>query len=113
MSATKGMRQWRGSVEFGAATCRPLSGRGGLGPMEEIVRRVDQQDGAHICSMRSLRDAVGAGRLGSRVRDRIARMLDAFAIQMLPGGGVRNQNEWVLLYQKDTPLGGRIDSLAQ
>ena len=81
-----------------------------MATMQDIVASVDEQGGVATLTMRELRHAYGAGRLGIYVVDAISRALRNHGLGHFPRRLPRNQNEQVRVFKLGSPVGEVIDA---
>lgn len=80
--------------------------------MDEVRDQVIAGEGVVTLEMWRLREAVGAGKLGTRVRGDIARELAARGLGHVPGMLPTSQSERVRLYLRNTRIGEVLEAAA-
>ena len=80
---------------------------------EELAQAVDQNGGLVVADMGRLRDAHGAGKLGSMVVYAIHEQLESHGLGHAPAELPTFQNERAIVYRKGTPVGRVIDAVTR
>lgn len=76
----------------------------------DIVTAVNSQNGVAMVTMEVLRDIDGYGRLGSTVRQNIAKKLSAVGIGYMCGDDLPNEaSATIILYRLGTPVANLIE----
>ena len=78
---------------------------------EEIRERVEASEGVLTVSMRSLRDAHGAGKLGVHVRAGIGKALLSQGLAHYPPELPEQQYDVVRIYLQGSPVADRINAV--
>lgn len=78
---------------------------------EEIKNQVEGNGNVLTVTMKELRDAEGAGKLGPQVAKNIRSKLAGIGLGHVPIALPGYQNEFVRLYKKGTPVGDLIRSV--
>jgi hypothetical protein len=72
--------------------------------LEDLARRVDDNQGVITTSMRALRDAYGAERLGKHVRSGLSAKLAEWGLRHAPSELPDSQDEWVRVFRRGSPV---------
>lgn len=79
--------------------------------LDEIKQKVEKSGNLLTISMEHLREAHGAGRLGSQVRQDISRKLAEIGLGHIPTELPSYQQEFVRLYKRGTAIGELIEQV--
>lgn len=78
---------------------------------ESIKAAVEENGNVQTLTMEVLRNALGAGKLGVRVRDEIGQILAGMGLGHVPQELPSYQHEQVRLYKRGTPVGELIETV--
>ena len=78
---------------------------------DEIKAAVEKNGNVLTVTMETLRDANGAGKLGSHIREAISKALAGMGLGHIPAELPAYQHEPVRLYKHGTPVGELIDKV--
>jgi len=79
--------------------------------IEELAKIVDENKGVVTTTMRALRDAYGADRLGIHVRSGLSRSLRQAGLGHLPRELPDSQEKWARIYRRGSPVNELIDAV--